>query len=187
MTHRPAALCVALLLSALSAGCTHTDDAGPTSAPTPAANATSAPALPTTVNALPTTDVAGFHQLLEQLVGTPVVVNVWASWCDPCKTEAPSLVRAAAANPGVQFVGVDVQDARAGAEAFLTTYEVTYPSLFDPPGAIQTELGMLGPPATFFYDAQGQQVDHVLGLLSPDALDAGLAQIQGQTQGQMHG
>jgi len=169
---------VALLLAATATGCMRNDEPTPSSAPTPAANATVAPDLPTDVNALPTTDVAGFHQLMGQLVGTPVVANVWASWCEPCKTEAPGLVQAAAANPGVQFIGVDVQDSRAGAESFLGTYGVTYPSLFDPPGAIMTELNMLGPPATFFFDAQGREVDHVLGLLSPDALASGLAQIQ---------
>jgi cytochrome c biogenesis protein CcmG/thiol:disulfide interchange protein DsbE len=170
---------MALLAVVLTAGCTQSDGPGPSSAPTPAANATTAPDLPTTVNALPTTDVAGFEALLDELVGTPVVVNVWAAWCEPCKDETPVLVEAAANKPGVQFIGVDVQDSRAGAEAFLTTFGVTYPSLFDPPGAIQTELGMLGPPATFFYDAQGRQVDHVLGLLSADALNAGLAKIRG--------
>lgn len=178
MTRRPVVVVAVLLLAATAAGCSRSDEPATSSAPTPAANATVAPDLPTTVNALPTTDVAGFHQLLDQLVGTPVVVNVWASWCEPCKTETPELVGAAAANPGVQFVGVDVQDSRAGAEAFLGTYGVTYPSLFDPPGAIQTEVNMLGPPATFFYDARGREVDHVLGLLSADALASGLAQIQ---------
>jgi cytochrome c biogenesis protein CcmG/thiol:disulfide interchange protein DsbE len=183
MTRRPLVVFVTLLMATLSSGCTRSSDRPPSAAPTPAANATTAPGLPTTVNALPTTDVAGFEALLDELVGTPAVVNVWASWCEPCKAEAPSLVRAAAADPGVQFVGVDVQDSRDGAETFLGVYGITYPSLFDPPGAIQTELHMLGPPATFFYDAQGRQVDRVLGLLSPDALDAGLAEIRAEIRG----
>lgn len=178
MTRRPVAAIMVLFVATLLVGCSRSEDPGPSAEPTPAVNATAAPGLPTTVNALPTTDVAGFDGLMTELVGTPVVVNVWAAWCEPCKDETPMLVEAAAKNPGVQFVGVDVQDSREGADAFLTTFGVTYPSLFDPPGAIQTELGMLGPPATFFYDANGRQVDHVLGLLSPDALADGLAQIQ---------
>ena len=91
---------------------------------------------------------------------------------------AEAVTRLALAHPNVQFVGVDVQDSRHGAQTFLTTFGVTYPSVFDPPGAIQTELEMLGPPATFLYDAQGNEVDRVLGLLSPDALASGLAQIR---------
>lgn len=177
MTRRLVAVFASMFVAASCVGCAHTDDVGASVGSTRAVNATSAPTLPTTVDALPTTDVAGLRQLLGELVGTPVVLNVWASWCAPCRTETPALVQAAAANPGVQFVGVDVQDSRTGAEAFLSEFAVTYPSVFDPPGAIQTDLHMLGPPATFFYDVGGQQVDRVLGLLSPDALQKGLAQI----------
>jgi len=179
MTRRPATVVLTLLLALLASGCGPADDGAPSSAPTPAANATTAPGLPTTVNELPTTDVAGFNALMGELVGTPVVVNVWASWCEPCKTETPLLVRAAQEDPDVQFLGVDVKDSRGGAASFLGSFGVTYPSLFDPPGAIETELSLLGPPATFFYDANGRQVARSLGLLSQGALDAGLAQIRG--------
>ena len=177
MTRRPAVL-LTLFLTLLASGCGRADGDTASSSPTPAANATAAPGLPTAVNELPTTDVAGFNALMDELVGTPVVVNVWASWCEPCKAETPLLVRAAEDHPEVQFLGVDVKDSRGGATSFLGTFGVTYPSLFDPPGAIQTELGMLGPPATFFYDASGRQVFRSLGLLSQEALDAGLAQIR---------
>ena len=145
--------------------------------PTPAVNATDAPLLPTTVDALPPTDVAGFHELLGQLKGTPVVVNIWGSWCGPCISEAPMLTTAARANPGVQFVGVDILDSRAGALGFLTTYQVPYPSLFDPAAAIRIDLGAIGQPDTYFYDANGAQVSEVIGILSQTTLDAGLAKI----------
>jgi len=145
--------------------------------PTLAANATTAPLLPTTVNALPSTDVATFHELLSQLKGTPVVVNIWANWCDPCKVEAPLLSAAARAHRGVQFVGVDIQDSRDQALGFLTRYNVPYPSLFDPAGAIKTDLGTIGQPDTYFYDANGTRVDAVIGPLTQPSLDAGLAKI----------
>jgi cytochrome c biogenesis protein CcmG/thiol:disulfide interchange protein DsbE len=134
--------------------------------------------LPTTVDALPTVDVAGFQQLLGQLKGTPVVVNLWANWCGPCKTEAPMLTAAAKANPDVQFLGVDLSDSRAGALDFLTKYAVPYPSVFDPTSAIKTQMGAIGQPDTYFYDANGTQVSEVIGPLTQDALDAGLAKIQ---------
>lgn len=162
--------------SLITAACTGGTTPNPSSVlPTPAANATTVPLLPTTVNGLPATDVATFHELLGQLKGTPVVVNVWGSWCGPCKSEAPLLSAAARAHPGVQFVGVDIEDSRDGALGFLTTYDITYPSVFDPGGAIKTDLGAIGQPDTFFYDANGTQVDAVIGVLSQASLDAGLA------------
>ncbi len=169
------------LLVAMAAACTGGTTPPPSTAsaiPTPAQNATTAPLLPTTVNALPPMDVATFQQLLGQLKGTPVVVNLWGSWCIPCKAEAPMLTAAAKANPGVQFVGVDLADSRDGALGFLTQYDVPYPSVFDPGSAIKTDMGAIGQPDTFFYDANGTQVSEVIGPLTQDALNAGLAKIQ---------
>ncbi len=149
-----------------------------TPSPAPAANATVAAMLPTTVDALPPTDVAAFNETLDQLVGTPVVVNVWASWCDPCKREVSKLVAAAAARPQIQFLGVDVKDSRGGAEDFITANGITYPSLFDPDGAILTDLEGVGPPVTLFVAADGTVVWSLKGELSQEALDGGLAQIE---------
>ena len=165
-----------LFVGTILGACADTGGTTATSAPpTPAVNATSVPSLPATVNALPTMDVAQFHTLLGELKGTPVVVNVWAAWCTPCRSEAPLLVAAAKANPGVQFLGVDIQDSIAGARTFLSTYGVTYPSVSDPSAAIKTDLGAFGQPDTYFYDAAGRQVDAVPGLLSAATLRAGLA------------
>ncbi len=90
---------------------------------TPAVNATPAPGLPTTVNALPSMNVDQFNALLGELSGTPLVVNVWAAWCAPCKQEAPRLVAAAKAQPRrpVPRGGRPGFD-RSGAANFLTTY-----------------------------------------------------------------
>jgi cytochrome c biogenesis protein CcmG/thiol:disulfide interchange protein DsbE len=123
-------------------------------------------------------DAATFEQLLGQLKGTPVVVNIWGSWCIPCKAEAPMLTAAAKANRKVQFVGADILDSRDGALGFLAQYDVPYPSVFDPGGTIKTQMGAIGQPDTFFYDANGTQVSEVIGPLTQDALSAGLAKIQ---------
>jgi thiol:disulfide interchange protein len=61
---------------------------------------------------------------------------------------------------------------------FLTKYAVPYPSVFDPTSAIKTQMGAIGQPDTYFYDANGTQVSEVIGPLTQDALDAGLAKIQ---------
>ena len=82
--------------------------------------------------------VAGGRFDLSSWRGSPVVVNVWGSWCGPCKEEQPALVNAAAqlAPRGVRFLGVDVRDQAANARAHLRRFGVSYPSLDDPPGAL---------------------------------------------------
>lgn len=72
----------------------------------------------------------------EQYRGQVVVINVWGSWCGPCRGEADALEEVAAATGprGVQFLGVDVRDARESAADFVRDRGVTYPSIFDPPG-----------------------------------------------------
>lgn len=136
-------------------------------------------AMPSTADELPTADADGFRALLDDLRGTPVVVNLWASWCEPCKREMPMLSEATAAHPDVQFLGVDTLDSREGAEAFIAEYSVPFPSLFDPDGAIRTELGSFGLPVTVFFDAEGDEAAKVDGELSQSALDEHLAAITG--------
>ncbi|HWR46855.1 MAG TPA: TlpA disulfide reductase family protein [Pseudonocardiaceae bacterium] len=65
-----------------------------------------------------------------------VVLNIWGSWCGPCRSEAADLVRVAhaTASQGVQFLGIDVRDARVAGADFARDFGLTYPSIFDPPG-----------------------------------------------------
>jgi cytochrome c biogenesis protein CcmG, thiol:disulfide interchange protein DsbE len=139
--------------------------------PVAAVNATNAPLLPTDAHALPEFDLATYELLLEQLDGTPVVVNFWGSWCGPCRTEAPHLAEAHARfGDRVQFLGVDILDARQSARTFMAEFGWTYPSVYDPPGAIRDGLGVLGQPVTLFYDRNGDVVDRWVGALSRDEL-----------------
>ena len=164
------------MLLALSS-CTH--DA-PAFTDRPAANATAAPMLPTTVGALPMTDPPGYRELLGQLRGTPVVVNIWGSWCAPCRSEAPEL-KAASAKYGheVQFLGVDILDTRDGAHAFMAEFGTTYPSVFDPSASIRDMLGFLGQPDTLFYGRDGTLVTSWRGPIGKPQLEQGLRQILG--------
>lgn len=145
--------------------------------PSPAIVVDDVHGLPATVAALPNTDAESFRSLMGQLRGTPVVVNLWASWCVPCKAEMPRLATAATRHPGVQFVGVDTLDSREGAEAFIAEFSVPFPSLFDPEGAVRTELEGFGLPVTVFFDADGEQFAKVEGELSQSDLDEALAAI----------
>ena len=160
------------IASLLLTGCAH--DAAATGT-VPAENATTAPALPTVADELPAMDADGFRQLIQQLRGTPVVVNYWASWCPPCEAETPLLVEAhRRLGHDVQFVGVDLQDSRNGARTFLHEKDVTYPSVFDPPNSIGLSFDVASPPMTQFYDASGNLVATVHGQLSQDSLQANL-------------
>jgi thiol-disulfide isomerase/thioredoxin len=165
---------VFVIALALGACSWSNDDEEPS--PPPSASPTVS-LLPSTPAALPNMDAEAFHAMVGQLEGTPLVVNVWASWCEPCERETPMLIAAAADHPGVRFVGVNTQDSREGAEAFIEQYSIPYPSVFDPDGAIITDLDALGPPVTVFYDADGAQVASVVGELSQQTLDQHVAEI----------
>ena len=101
----------------------------------------------------PARDVA-----LRDLRGHPVVLNFWASWCAPCREEAPLLGRLARdySARGLLVVGIDTQDLEAPGRAFLGQYGVTYLNLRDPDGSVSRLFGTTGVPETFFIDAQGR-------------------------------
>jgi thiol-disulfide isomerase/thioredoxin len=161
---------IALAVLTLLTACDTTGGSVPRSS-TPAANATSTALLPTEVSALPSMDFDAYEQLLYQLRGTPVVVNLWASWCGPCAKESAALVEAARRyGHEVQFVGVDVRDERADAGDFLARYHVPYPSVFDPSGDVHDRLGFVGLPDTIFYAADGTIADTWSGPIDGETL-----------------
>jgi cytochrome c biogenesis protein CcmG/thiol:disulfide interchange protein DsbE len=90
--------------------------------------------------------------------GRVVVLNFWASWCDPCRAESPLLQRwhRRLAKHGATVLGIDVQDVDADARAFVSEYGLTYPMLRDGPGDTRDEFGILGLPETFVIDRRGR-------------------------------
>lgn len=110
----------------------------------------------------------GTWSLADQL-GDVVVLNVWASWCAPCRAEAPTFaeVSAATSGQGVQFVGLNTRDTDAAARAFVTRYGLAYPNLVDDDGSLQLQFRDTLPPqaipSTVFIDAQGRVAARVLG------------------------
>ena len=124
-----------------------------------AVSAAAAPLLPGGPCDLPAFDSAKFQQLLGQLRGTPVVVNVWGSLCGPCIYEAPQLARVARRYEGrVQFIGVDTNDLRPLARGFILKHGYPYPSVFDPDKSVLNGLKLRAPPDTLIFDASGKQV-----------------------------
>lgn len=168
-----------ILLVVTLGACTRGEGAdGRRAEPTPARNAIEADLLPTDVAELPDFDLARFKTLLEQLRGTPVLVNLWGSWCEPCRDEAGDLAAAHTEfGDRAQFLGVDILDSRGSARGFMEEYGWRYPSVFDPPASIRDGLGLLGQPVTLLYDADGQVVERWVGPVPPDELDAALRAI----------
>lgn len=122
--------------------------------------------------------LADFDGFMVGLRGRPVVVNVWASWCAPCRAEMPLLERAAKSFAGrVQFLGVASKDDAGPAESFLRDVGVTYPNVLDVTGGIRRALGMRAFPTTYVFDARGRQVTAVVGGISESRLAAQLDEL----------
>jgi thiol-disulfide isomerase/thioredoxin len=141
-------------------------------------NAVSAPLLPAGPCDLPTFDHARFQELLGQLHGTPVVVNVWGSLCGPCIYEAPQLASVARRYEGrVQFVGVDTNDLRPLARGFILKHGYPYPSVFDPDKSVLNGLNLRGPPDTLIFDGSGKRVFLMPGPITETILLRELAKV----------
>lgn len=109
---------------------------------------------------------------LADLRGSPVVLNFWASWCIPCREEAPLLTAAAAdyGAKGLHVVGVVYQDSAESARDFMGRYGQTYPGLLDPDGRTAIDYGVFGIPETFFIDASGIVRSRQVGAVTADDL-----------------
>jgi cytochrome c biogenesis protein CcmG/thiol:disulfide interchange protein DsbE len=114
---------------------------------------------------------------LAELRGRPVVLNFWASWCIPCRDEAPILNASANAHRGeVVFVGIDVQDLRSDALSFLREFDVAYISVRDEADGTYRAYGLTGVPETYYLSADGRIVAHSPGAISRSSLEAGIKQ-----------
>ncbi len=123
----------------------------------------------------PDLDLAGFR-------GRILVVNFWASWCAPCRAETPGLVKMAADNPQVAFVGVNEKDTLSAAKAFIRDNGVIYPSIVDRIGTLAARWPVPpGLPSTFVLDGKGQLAARFTGGVLADELMPVLTRLQAQT------
>jgi thiol-disulfide isomerase/thioredoxin len=108
---------------------------------------------------------------LADLRGKVTVINFWASWCAPCRAEAPTMqqVYDETKASGVQFVGVDIKDGRDNAKAFARTFKITYPSVYDQAGQIALAFRDIPPnavPSTLVIDRRGAVAARAIGSVS---------------------
>lgn len=125
---------------------------------------------------VPTLD-GGFFSLSAHLdkAGTPVVLNLWASWCLPCRQEMPALDAAARRYPQITFLGVAVQDDMAAAERFARELGVSYPIGLDERDEVNALYPTFGLPVTYLISAEGTILQPVYGELSPGQIDGLIA------------
>ena len=108
--------------------------------------------------------------------GQTVVMNVWASWCAPCRAEAPELqeVWEEEQDKGVQFVGLNTRDSTVAAQGFVESMGLTFPSIFDPDGQVQLQFSDSLPPqaipSTLVIDGSGRVAARILGKVSAATL-----------------
>ena len=175
-----------LLTAALLAGCATTESSG-TTARTGPATAEAAPpapaceqlpegAVPAGADALPQLNLPclgpGADVALDRLTGRPTLVNLWATWCGPCREEMPLLQEAYARHGDqVRFLGVDVQDDPDAARWFLDEHDIDYPHAVDSDGELLQELGIRGLPVTLALDADGRIVGRSVGQLTGEELE----------------
>lgn len=147
-------------------------------APAPAARRDPPTAPDFTVAAL---GAKGQITLSRDYAGQPVIVNFWASWCEPCQRETPLLADWHKRHESVKLIGLDENDGSASALRFAKAKGVTYPLGFDPQTRVAGAYGVAGAgiPQTFFLDARHRIVDRVYGALTTADLTRGLALMHG--------
>jgi DsbE subfamily thiol:disulfide oxidoreductase len=113
---------------------------------------------------------------LSSLRGQVVVLNFWASWCAPCRLEAPGLRRVSERyrERGVRFLGVDYRDDDAAGRAFVDEFRLRYPSVTDPSGSLAYDYELIGFPTTFIIDPAGTIRYRFVGYLDEDVLEKAL-------------
>ena len=118
--------------------------------------------------------------------GKVVVLNFWGSWCVPCREEASTLSYVAAQYQpsGVSFLGVDVRDTVASAEAFANRFHISYPSVSDPSSVVTLDftavVPIAGTPTTLVIDRTGHVAGAVFGTATYPELTAILAKVTGK-------
>lgn len=115
------------------------------------------------------------------LRGRPAFIDVWASWCVPCREEAPLLARLWREHRReIRFLGIDVEDRRGDARRFVRRFGLGYPSVFDRTASMANRLGFFGLPTAFLVDRQGRIAARLVGKHKESVLRAALSALARQ-------
>jgi cytochrome c biogenesis protein CcmG/thiol:disulfide interchange protein DsbE len=127
--------------------------------------------------AVPTSE-GGTFSLDEHLAtdGRPVFLNLWASWCFPCREEMPAIDTASKEHPEVAFIGVSIRDSRSEAEAFIEEIGVTYLIGFDDDDALDRDYQPLGLPASYIISSEGVVLERIFGVVTEEDLSEKFAE-----------
>ena len=167
---------VALLVAVLAlAACSQSTDTVPRLGDLPAGDLPEGEAAATfTVDTFDHGTFALSQHLAED--GRPVFLNLWASWCAPCRAEMPDIDEAAIRNPDVAFIGVAVKDELNAAQGFADEIGVAYPLAFDETNAVDDGYGPIGLPASYIISSEGIIVERIFGPVTGEQIDEKLAQ-----------
>jgi cytochrome c biogenesis protein CcmG, thiol:disulfide interchange protein DsbE len=172
--HKIAAGVVALCVAGSLTGIALASGEGARSGPAATAAAHADPEAPAFT--LPVLGHSGQRVSLSDYAGKPLIVNFFASWCDPCKKETPLLARFYRTEHGkVAIVGLDENDAASSALSFTHANGVTYPVGFDPQVTVASAYGVDALPQTFFLNAKHRIVDRIFGAVTLADLSHGIA------------
>lgn len=128
-------------------------------------------------------DINGESVALQDLAGKPLVINLWATWCPPCRREMPVLAAAQQANPHLRFVFVNQGEGQALVDKFLAQQQLSLDNnLLDTGGRLGQAVGSLSLPTTLFYSADGLLKNNHLGELSQASLAHALRHISPKDQ-----
>jgi cytochrome c biogenesis protein CcmG/thiol:disulfide interchange protein DsbE len=156
-------VCTALLLILFDAG------------PKRAALSADAPAIGAPAIGFDLKSLDGKLLRLETFSGRPLMINFFASWCDPCREEMPLInALAAKAKDGYSVLGIAVQDTRAAVTQYANETKLVFPIALDLNSNVRRAYRIFGPPATFFIDARGVVRDIVIGPMTPERAREGL-------------
>src|SRR4029077_12947281 len=113
---------------------------------------------------------------LDTLRGKPLIMNFFASWCDPCREEMPlvNTLASKANKDGYTVLGIAVEDTRAAVTEYAKEAGLVFPIALDLNSTVKRSYRIFGPPATFFIDAQGVIRDLVIGPITPERAREGL-------------
>jgi thiol-disulfide isomerase/thioredoxin len=172
---RLAIVAVVALLALVAAACSDTADATgelPDLADVPGADTGAASGDIAPDFTVETLDGAGFT-LSEHLAsdGRPVFLNMWASWCPPCRAEMPDIDAAADAHSDVKFIGIAASDEPESAAGFAASIDIGYTIGFDEHGVVARDYNVPGLPSSYIISAEGEILEQIFGAVTKADID----------------